>query len=247
MRFVPRVVVFGMFCLALILAAGCAASEEPTPTAVATAAAEPAAEAETDAVAEVEEGSESGIRTFVVDTSQSSASYIVDEEFLPEMLSKYGIAAGRTDTVGTTPAVEGQLELNLDDTNAPLGDNAFQVDLSQLTSDQRLRDEWVQESGPQFSEYPMAEFVATGVENAPDSYDEGQQAEFQLVGDLTIRDRTQPATFNVAATLEGQQLTGSATADLRMTDFGIEPPNFANTLRVQDEFQVRIDFVALQQ
>ena len=42
-------------------------------------------------------------------------------------------------------------------------------------------------------------------------------------------------------------LAGSATASLRMTDFGIDPPDFANTLRVADEFHARIDFVATEQ
>jgi len=31
---------------------------------------------------------------------------------------------------------------------------------------------------------------------------------------------------------------------LRMTSLGFDPPDFANTLTVQDEFTVQIDFVA---
>ena len=54
------------------------------------------------------------------------------------------------------------------------------------------------------------------------------------------------AVFDVTAILNGDTVTGVATADLRMTDFGIEPPNFANTLTVADEFQVQ-EFTAGEQ
>ncbi len=243
MRFKSSVIVLAILVGSLSLLGACGASREPTATVTEEDVAEQA-----PAEQEPSEGTETnGLRTFVVDTEQSSASYIVDEEFLPDMLSKYGIEAGRQDTVGTTPEVTGRLELNLDDLSSPLGVNEFQADLSRLESDQSLRDEWLQNRGPQFSQYPTASFVATSVQNAPESYSEGDLAQFQLNGDLTIREITQPATFDVEATLDGDRLTGTATADLRMTDFDIEPPDFANTLVVQDEFQIRIDFEAAEE
>jgi hypothetical protein len=57
----------------------------------------------------------------------------------------------------------------------------------------------------------------------------------------------QPVTLDVAAKVEGDTVTGVATADLKMTDFGIDPPNFANTLSVANEFQVRVEFTAQEQ
>ena len=76
---------------------------------------------------------------------------------------------------------------------------------------------------------------------------EGDEVQFKLVGDLTIREITQPATFDVTAKLEGDTITGVATAQLLMTDFGIDPPNFANTLTVQNEFAVQVEFTAREQ
>ena len=70
---------------------------------------------------------------------------------------------------------------------------------------------------------------------------------FKLIGDLTIREVTQPVTFDVTATLVGDTLTGVATADARMSDFGIDPPNFANTLTVADEFRMEVAFTAREQ
>jgi polyisoprenoid-binding protein YceI len=229
-----------VMALALSVLAGCSAPPAPTP--------EPSPPMPTT-VGSVESApaAAEGVRTFVIDTDQSSASYIVDEEFLPDMLPKYGINVGRQDTVGVTPAVNGQLELNLDNLASALGENRFHADLSLLESDQALRDQWIRENGPQFGEYPDAVFVATAIESAPSSYTEGEEVSFRLLGDLTIREITQPATFEVTAKLDGATLSGFAIASLRMSDFDIEPPNFANTLTVQDEFTVRVDFVAQEQ
>lgn len=187
-----------------------------------------------------------GLRTFIIVPDQSNVSYHVQEEFLSRMLEKYGIAAGHSDTTGATQAIEGQLELDMGNLNAPLGASHFQVDLSTLTSDQSLRDRWLRSSSF-IASAPTAEFTATGVEGAPASYTEGEEVNFQLNGDLTVNNVTQPVTFDVTAKLEGDTITGTATAPLTMTDFNVEPPNFIDTLTVQDDFQIVVDFVAQAQ
>ncbi len=67
---------------------------------------------------------------------------------------------------------------------------------------------------------------------------------FKWVGDLTIRKITQPATFDVTATLNGDTLSGTATAVVFAKDFGFDAPNVANILKVEDGFTIVIDFVA---
>lgn len=188
-----------------------------------------------------------GLRTYVIVPEESSASYIADEEFFGLALGKYGIPEGLVDTVGTTRAIEGQFQLNWDDLSAPLGENTFTVDLSTLESNQRLRDNWIRENGPEFATYPDAIFVAERLEGAPESYTMGEEVTFQMVGQLTIRETTQPATFDVTAKLQDATVTGTATAALKMTSFGIEPPDFANTLTVADDFQIRVEFTAREQ
>jgi polyisoprenoid-binding protein YceI len=206
------------------------------------------AEEQTPPTSTVEEGAGSGeiggLRTYIITPGESTASYIVAEEFFGGALDKYGIQAGLVDTIGSTQEVGGEVQLNLDNLSSPLGTNRFTVNLASLTSDQPLRDGWIRNNGPEFAKFPTAEFIATAIEDAPDTYTEGDEVQFKLVGDLTIRDVTQPATFDVTAKLEGDTITGVATAQLRMTDFGVEPPNFANTLSVEDEFEVKIEFTA---
>jgi polyisoprenoid-binding protein YceI len=214
---------------------------EPTEAAAET----PATEASSDA--STESGQPTGLITYVIIPEESLASYLVDEEFFGLALGKYGIPEGLVDTVGTTNAIEGQFELNWDDLSAPLGENTFTVDLSTLESNQGLRDSWIRENGPEFGTYPTATFVADSLEGAPTSYTPGEEVNFKMNGQMTIRETTQPVSFDITAKLEDGTVTGTAIADLKMTNFGITPPDFANTLTVSDDFQVKVDFTAQEQ
>jgi polyisoprenoid-binding protein YceI len=240
LKFAPLVLALLLASL-LLAACGVAATpvpapaaptDEPAPATAGPAPAGPATE---------------GLRTFVIVPEQSKASYIVDEEFFADALSKYNIAAGKVQTVGSTQEIAGQLQLNLEDLSSPLGDNRFTVQMNTLSSDQALRDGWLRTSGPRFNQFPTAEFVATGVEGAPASYSEGQEVQFRLTGNLTIREITQPATFDVTARLQGDTISGVATTRALLSDFGIDPPNFANTLVVGDEFTIEMEITAREQ
>lgn len=225
-----------VWLLAALLLAACGATPQAAPTATPAPAAPATAAPAAD-----------GLRTFVIVPAESRATYIVDEEFFADALSKYNIAAGQVKTTGSTQEIAGQLQLNLENLAAPLGENRFTVQINTLSSDQALRDGWIRRNGPRLNDYPTAEFVATGIEGAPASYTEGEEVQFQLVGNLTMRDITQPATFDVTATLQGDTITGKATARALLSDFGIEPPNFANTLVVGDEFTIEVDITAREQ
>lgn len=187
-----------------------------------------------------------GFRTFVVVPEESSAAYLVDEEFFADALRKYNIAAGQKVTIGSTNRVEGSLALDLNAAQ-PLGPNEFTVDLLSLTSDQSLRDGWLRENALESEKFPEARFVASAIEGAPANYSEGEEARFQLVGELTVRSITLPVTFDVTATLSGDTIRGVAEAKVQMSDFGVTPPNFANTLVVADLFTIRIELTAKEQ
>lgn len=248
-----------VLALAMLILAACSGSPTPA-TPAADSSSDLAAEATTNAPAQGAAASDAvtdtassdaaaapaGPRTFTIVPDQSNVSYHVQEEFLSRMLEKYGIAAGHSNTTGATKAIEGQLELDMSNLSAPLGASHFQVDLSTLTSDQSLRDRWLRSSSF-IASAPTAEFTATGVEGAPTGYTEGEEVGFKLNGDLTVNNVTQPVTFDVTAKLAGNTITGTATAQLTMTDFGVEPPNFIDTLTVQDDFQIVVAFTAQAQ
>jgi len=62
-----------------------------------------------------------------------------------------------------------------------------------------------------------------------------------------VREITKAVAFDVTATLAGDTLTGVATTQALLTDFGIEPPSFANTLTVGDDLVIRVEFTAREQ
>lgn len=72
----------------------------------------------------------------------------------------------------------------------------------------------------------------------------GQPVSFDLVGDLTISGVTKPATFKVAMTVSGDQVTGTATTTIKRSDFGLVIPNIPFVANVDDEFPVTVQVVA---
>ena len=180
-----------------------------------------------------------GQRTFVIVPQQSNASYLADEEFFAGALKKLGITAGKRKVVGSTQAIEGQFQLDPERPTTRLGQNSFTVQMNTLTTGESRRDTYIREEGPGFNHYPRATFTATGIEGAGLS--------FKLTGNMTIREITKPATFDVQAQLASDTLTGVATTRLKMSDFGIEPLAFYNTLTVADAFGIEVRFTARAQ
>ena len=183
-----------------------------------------------------------GRQTFVVVPEQSKASYLADEEFFAGALKKLGIKAGKRTVVGTTQAIEGQFQLDPKQPAAGLGDNTFTVRMDTFTTDQPRRDQYIRSDGPRFADYPLATFKATAVEARAGGGD--NELRVSLLGDMTIREITRRATFDVKAELTGNTLTGTATTRLMMSSFGIEPLDFYNTLSVADEIGLEVRFVA---
>ena len=212
-------------------------SEAETPTD------EPADEAGSDSGAA---GIEGKTVVFVMVKDSSEASYSVGEEFFEGATERLGIDPGLVDTVGVTQDVGGQFTIDLSEAPA-LVSGDFTADISKLSSNQERRDERIREQWLESSLYPQATFTATGIEGVPDNYADGEPFTFQLLGDLTIREVTQPATFEVTATLEGDALSGTATTNILMTDYGFDPPSFMGMFDVANEVLVTVTFVATQE
>lgn len=185
---------------------------------------------------------QSGRQTFVVVAAQSKASYLANEEFFAGALKKLGITAGKRTVVGSTQAIDGQFQLDPKQPTAGLGNNTFTVRLDTLTTDQPRRDQYIRDDGPRFADYPLATFKATAIAAAAGA--PGNELHVTLMGDMTIRQITRPATFDVKAQLTGNTLAGIATTRLLMSNYGIEPLDFYNTLTVADEVGLEVRFVA---
>jgi len=176
---------------------------------------------------------------FKVDAARSEASYTIDETFINQNNTL-------ATAVGITTDINGELLLNYADPAASkLGE--ITVDISKLTSDSSRRDNAIRGRWLESSSYPIARFVATKLENFPANPQEGQSISFQLVGDMTVRDVTKTVTWEVTAMLNGNELTGTATTQIMLVDFGVEPPSIAGVLSVTDGALLTLNFTLVKQ
>jgi polyisoprenoid-binding protein YceI len=176
-------------------------------------------------------------RLFAIDPQQSQAQYAVEEEF-------FGQAVPFVTAIGTTGAIDGSVALDFANGGVSIANSTFTVDISTLASDSPRRDRAIRDRWLESSRFPLATFVATGVENIPANADFGQDVSFQVVGDMTIREATQPLTWDMTARIDGETLSGTASTFLLMRDFGFEPPDIAGILRVTDGVTVTVQFAA---
>lgn len=174
-------------------------------------------------------------QTFVIDGSQSVVTYAVDEVFLSENRPYR--------PVGKTNAIEGEFVVSME--GAPSGQvTRMRVDLRTLTTDSSRRDNAIRSRWLESDTYPYADFVSTNALNLPTSYADGASVTFDLVGDMTIRDVTKSVRWQVTGVRTGTTVTGKATTVINMSDFGVNPPNIANMLKVEDAVTLEVTFVA---
>lgn len=167
---------------------------------------------------------------------ESQLKYEVGEVFLNQN-NAFNMA------VGTTPQVSGEITIDVENPqNSVLG--PISADISQFTSDSGRRDNAIRGRYLESSRYPTVTFVAAEVVGLPEAYQEGQELALTVRGDLTIRDVTRPAEFNVTVSLASGSLTGTATTTILMSDFGFGPIDIAGILKTEDEAKVTLDFVA---
>jgi polyisoprenoid-binding protein YceI len=180
------------------------------------------------------------VTRFVVDPTQSSATYVVREKLA--RLPVESDAAGTTSDTAEGD-VTGVLLLSPQGL-ATTGKSEFKVDLNTLKSDEGLRDNFVRsntlQTGQGSNRY--ATFVIDSVSGFPSNYVENTEVSLSLSGQMTIKGTTKPLTFQVKARQAGDTLTATADATFNMSDFGITPPNVP-TARAFDAVRLQVVLV----
>jgi polyisoprenoid-binding protein YceI len=164
---------------------------------------------------------------------RSEASYRARETFVNQ--------PGPSEAVGRTNEVEGELQL---DSDGVLSGRvlSMRIDLRTLTSDQSRRDTFIRQNTLRTDQFPFAEFRST--ESAgPAVFRPGEEATFQIPGLMTVKGQERPIVWDAQAKLDGATITGTASARVKLTDFGLEPPRLA-ILSVEDEMTWQIELVA---
>lgn len=215
--------------------------EEPTPQAEATA--EPTAETAT-ALPEATEDPAQGDQAagspqrvlFRIVPERSQVRFLIDE-----------LLFGAPNTVvGQTNQVAGDIIADLG--NPPSSQvGEIRINARSLATDNEFRNRALRNQILQSArdEFEFIRFVPTALEGLPEGVTVGEPFSFRITGDLTIRDITQPVTFEATVTLASEtRLEGTATATVQRGAFELTIPNVPGVADVSEDVGLEIDFVA---
>jgi polyisoprenoid-binding protein YceI len=204
------------------------AAAQPTQPPAATEAAQPEA---TNAAAPAA----GAAVVYRIDAAQSEAHYEVAETFFQG--NRLNLAIGRTTGIAGDVLVD-----FANPANSQIG--TIVIDVSQLTSDEGRRDNFIRNNALQSSRYPQATFKPTKIEGIPASVKPGDTLTLKVTGDLTVKQTTRPVTFEVTLTAGQDKLTGTASTEILLSDFDAGPIQLA-MLQTEDKAKLVFDFVAL--
>lgn len=148
-----------------------------------------------------------------------------------------------SDAVGTTDAVTGTIVIKPDG-SIDAAQSKISVDLKTLTSDQQMRDGYIQNRTLETAKFPTMEFAPKRAVGLPAPLPAGMQAQagFQLIGDLTLHGVTKEATWNVVATFGNELVGGRATTTIDFATYGLTKPSLARLVSVEDKIDLEIEF-----
>jgi len=175
-----------------------------------------------------------GSTLYAVESGASEATFTIDE-----------VLNGSPKTVvGTTDQVSGQVTFDPSDPSS-LQIGTILVDARTLQTDDSSRTRVLNNQILSTDQYEYISLTPTSISGLPDSVSVGQPFTFQITGDLTIRDTTQPATFDVTATLnQDGSLTGTATSTIQYADWGVSIPSVPFVASVGNQVVLGLDFNA---
>lgn len=148
-----------------------------------------------------------------------------------------------TDAVGSTKKVSGSIWMTTDGAVVP-GQPPINIDLQSLKSDDSRRDDFLRRSVLRTDRFPTVTFVPKETRGLTNPLPTTGNATFELLGDLTIRGVTRPATWQVTAQFNNAAVKGTATSSFTFGDFQIDKPRTFLVLTLEDLIRLEIDFQA---
>lgn len=181
---------------------------------------------------------ETGDAAFVIDPTQSEASFEIDEE----------LRGAPNRVVGTTDQVAGQVQVDPSDLStvqfSDIVINARTFETDSDNRDRAIRGPVILNSAS--DEFELSTFSVTSVDGLEGSAAPGDSFEFNITGDLTVKETTNPVTFEVTVTfVDESTIEGSATATVMRSDFDIGIPSVPFVANVGEEVVLNLDFVAV--
>jgi polyisoprenoid-binding protein YceI len=225
--------------LAALLLAACGSPDaappdtETVPVAADTATAQPEPQP-TDTPVPEPESAPALSKTFVIVAEESEARFIIDEELF-----------GQPQTVvGITNALSGDLTVDPANPSASVI-GPIQIDAGTFVTDNNRRNGAIQRFILQSSRHRFITFNTTALAGLPDAAAVGDEFQFEITGDLTVREITEPVLFSVTMQIVSEsELRGSASTVVALETFELTIPQVPSVANVGEEFIVEFDFVA---
>lgn len=144
--------------------------------------------------------------------------------------------------VGTTNQIAGNLAIN--STEIIFG--PIKINAKTFVTDNERRDGAIARFILK-SEDPANEFIVftpTKINGIPETIKPDSIISLSVLGDMTISGVTKPVTFEVKGKIENDKLKGTATANLKRSDFNLSVPQVPAVASVEDNFTVKATIVA---
>ncbi|MFK7801601.1 MAG: YceI family protein [Anaerolineae bacterium] len=189
---------------------------------------------EPTAVAEAVEEAVATAITWGIDSEQSTARFELDEDLNGERITVVGVA----------DQVAGQMRFNAADlSTAEIG--TIQVNARTFATDNDRRNNAIQNRILQTGDYEFVTFEPTNIVGMPATAAVGGTVQFDIEGNLTIRDVTLPVTFSAIVDLiDTNTIEGTVATIIAYSDFGINVPQVPVIANVEEELEIYIDFRA---
>lgn len=169
----------------------------------------------------------------LVDTTGSEVRYRVRERLVGKDLDN--------DAVGVTRAITGQIALAADG-SVVVEDSRITIDVTGLKSDQSRRDGYVQRRLLETDKFPTVVFQPTSIKGGPKAIPTSGTGTFSILGNLTVRGVTKPATWTVNARYLPSNVTGTTSTAFTFADFEMTQPKVPVLLSVADTIKLEYDF-----
>ena len=148
------------------------------------------------------------------------------------------------EVVGTSKQVAGEIAVTPNDLSATKV-GVIRIDARTLTTDDSRRNRTINNFILDTRTYEYITFTPTEIKGLQGAAEQGKPLKFQIAGDLTIRDVTHPAVFEVSAKADSTtQLSGTATTTINRADYKLNIPSVPFVASVSEQVKLDIDFVA---
>jgi polyisoprenoid-binding protein YceI len=146
------------------------------------------------------------------------------------------------EVVGVATGVSGRVLL--DSGGVPVRDQSqITLDLRTLRTDQLARDEVLQATTLDTQQYPTSQFSPTSIEGLGTWPAQGN-ANFRVCGQLSLHGSQHPFCLGAVGQFTPDAVSGTASAELSLSEFGIAAPQLGPLLAIDDRVSLEMEFRA---